>query len=95
MKLELPELGIVKKVKSMQMFKRPVQDCAKGDRLGICVTQLDPKLIERGMLAAPGTIPRFSTAVVLAQKIRYYKGRRALKDEVPCYGGTRYSNGYC
>ena len=73
--IELPELGIVKKVKSMQMFKRPVQDCAKGDRLGICVTQLDPKLIERGMLAAPGTVPRFSTAVVLAQKIRYYKGR--------------------
>jgi selenocysteine-specific elongation factor len=73
--IELPELGIVKKVKSMQMFKKPVQICEKGDRLGICVTQLDPKLIERGMLAAPGTVPRFRTAVVLAQKIRYYKGR--------------------
>jgi hypothetical protein len=52
--LELPELKLVKKVRSMQMFRRPVAACQEGDRVGICLTQLDPKLIERGMACAPG-----------------------------------------
>jgi selenocysteine-specific elongation factor len=33
--VEIPNLKIEKKVKSMQMFKRPVQSCARGDRLGM------------------------------------------------------------
>jgi hypothetical protein len=52
--LELPELRLQKKVKSMQMFRRPVQACTRGDRLGICVTQLDAKLVERGLACTPG-----------------------------------------
>ena len=52
--LELPELRLQKKVKSMQMFRRPVQACSRGDRLGICVTQLDAKLVERGLACTPG-----------------------------------------
>ena len=52
--LELPELRVQKKVKSMQMFRRPVQACSQGDRLGICVTQLDAKLVERGLACTPG-----------------------------------------
>ena len=31
-----------------------MQECRRGDRLGICVTQLDAKLIERGLACAPG-----------------------------------------
>ncbi len=41
-------------VKSMQMFHKPVQRAAAGDRLGVCVTQLDAKLLERGLACAPG-----------------------------------------
>jgi selenocysteine-specific elongation factor len=52
--IELPELRVQKKIKSMQMFRAPVQQCSAGDRVGICVTQLDAKLIERGLAAAPG-----------------------------------------
>lgn len=42
--VEIPSIKINKKVKSIQMFKQPVQKALQGDRLGICVTQLDPKV---------------------------------------------------
>lgn len=31
-----------------------MQACCRGDRLGICVTQLDAKLVERGLACTPG-----------------------------------------
>lgn len=52
--LELPDLKLQRKVKGMQMFKAPVAACARGDRVGICVTQVDAKLIERGLACTPG-----------------------------------------
>lgn len=54
--IEIPSLQQEKKVKSMQMFKQPLEVARKGDRLGICVTQLDPKLLERGLVCTPGTV---------------------------------------
>ena len=52
--IEIPDLKVTKKVKSMQMFHKPVQTATQGDRLGICVTQFDPHLIERSLVASPG-----------------------------------------
>ena len=46
----------------------------QGDRAGICVTQLDPKLIERGLACTPGSIPTFSSAIIAVEKIRFYVG---------------------
>jgi hypothetical protein len=33
--------------------------CLDVNRLGICVTQVDPKLLERGIACAPGTVGTF------------------------------------
>ena len=71
--IDLPYLKLEKKVKSMQMFKRPVQSCERGDRLGMCITQLDHNLMERGLVASPGSVPTFNAAVVSAEKIRFFK----------------------
>jgi len=38
--VELPQLQLVRKVKSLQMFRQPVQNAQQGDRVGICVTNL-------------------------------------------------------
>ena len=46
----------------------------QGDRVGICVTQLDPSRVERGWLSAPGTVPTFTAAVAALEKIRFYTG---------------------
>ena len=56
------------------MFRRPVQRCAAGDRVGICVTQLDPKLVERGVACAPGSVPTFDGAIAAIEKIRFFQG---------------------
>ena len=58
----------------MQMFRRPVVRCVAGDRVGICVTQLDPKVIERGLACTPGSVPTFSAAIAAVEKIRFYQG---------------------
>ena len=52
--IEIPGLKLSKKVKSMQMFHEPVESATQGDRLGICVTQFDPSLVERCIVSSPG-----------------------------------------
>lgn len=67
--VELPALQIQRKVKSMQMFKKNVRYAQQGDRVGICVTNLDPKLIERAIAASPGAVPLLSTVLCLVKKV--------------------------
>ncbi|OWF53685.1 selenocysteine-specific elongation factor-like [Mizuhopecten yessoensis] len=72
--IEIPSMKITKKVKSIQMFKRPVDHISQGDRAGVCVTQFDPKLLERGLVCSPGALPTISAAIVAVEQISYYKG---------------------
>jgi selenocysteine-specific elongation factor len=53
--VELPDLRLERKIKSMQMFRKPVDTISQGDRAGVCVTGLDASLVERGLLCTPGT----------------------------------------
>jgi GTPase len=80
--VELPALKVSKQVKSMQMFKRPVTSVTRGDRAALCVTQLNAKLLERGLAAAPGTVPTFAAAVAAVDKVRFFNG--------PVPGKTKY-----
>uniref|UniRef100_G1M9H0 Selenocysteine-specific elongation factor n=2 Tax=Ailuropoda melanoleuca TaxID=9646 RepID=G1M9H0_AILME len=72
--VEIPALKVVKKVKSMQMFHMPVTSAMQGDRLGICVTQFDPKLLERGLVCAPESLHTVHAAIVSVEKIPYFRG---------------------
>ena len=47
----------------------------QGDRVGICVTQLDATWVERGIACTPGSIPTFSGAVAAVDKIRFFVGQ--------------------
>jgi selenocysteine-specific elongation factor len=80
--IEIPSLQTTKKVKSMQMFHKPVKYAQQGDRVGICVTNLDAKLIERGIAATPNTIPLISSAICLVKKIRFFR--------YPCKSSTKF-----
>lgn len=71
--IELPDLQQTRKVKSMQMFRRPVKAARQGDRVGICVTNLDSALIERGIATAPSSVPLISSALCLVKKVRFFK----------------------
>ena len=56
------------------MFRQPCQSIKKGDRAGLCVTQFDPKSLERGLVCSPGALPLLFAAIVSLEKIRYYTG---------------------
>jgi selenocysteine-specific elongation factor len=72
--IEIPDLQIQRKVKSMQMFRKSVKSAKQGDRVGICVTSVDAKTIERGIAATPGSIPLLSNVICMVKKVRFFKG---------------------
>jgi len=75
--VEFPTLSFERKVKSMQMFRRKVTEIKQGDRAGICVANLDPNLMERGVAASPGSVRLISGALAVVRKVRYYRGSLA------------------
>jgi selenocysteine-specific elongation factor len=77
--VEIPSLKVIKKVKSMQMFRQPVSKVSQGDRAGICVTQFDPKLFERGLVCQPSSTPTIFAGIISVKKIQYYKGQVSSK----------------
>ncbi|CAN0199272.1 unnamed protein product [Ectocarpus sp. 8 AP-2014] len=80
--VELPSLRLQKKVKSMQMFRKPVSIARAGDRVGMCVASLDAKLMERGVVTTPGSVRPISAAIALVRK-------------VPAFTGQCLSGAYC
>ena len=72
--LEIPSLTVSKKVKSMQMFRKGVDRISQGDRAGVCVTQFDPSLLERGLVCSPGAAPISYAVFFVENNIPYYKG---------------------
>lgn len=71
--IDFPELKQQRKVKSMQMFKQPVNTAVQGDRLGVCVTQLDAKALERGIACTLGHVNMVSHAIISVRQIRFFK----------------------
>lgn len=43
-----------------------------GDRVGVCLSSLDAKLLERGVLTTPGSLKALTAAVALVQKVSVY-----------------------
>ena len=80
--VELPVLGESRKVKSIQMFHQSVKRAQQGDRVGVCVTNLDSKSIERGVVCTPGSIKRVDMALAVIKKIRAFRGRIKTGDKV-------------
>uniref|UniRef100_A0A803Y6I8 Eukaryotic elongation factor, selenocysteine-tRNA specific n=1 Tax=Meleagris gallopavo TaxID=9103 RepID=A0A803Y6I8_MELGA len=77
--VEIPALKVTKKVKSMQMFHTPVTYAMQGDRVGICVTQFDPKLLERGLICTPESLHTIHAAIISLKKIQYFRGALQTK----------------
>jgi len=73
--IEFPHLGLERKVKSMQMFRRTVKQIKQGDRAGICLANLDPNLMERGVASSPGAVKLIDAAIAVVKKVRYFKGK--------------------
>lgn len=72
--VEIPSLRAQYKCKTLQMFKKPAQRAAQGDRAGLCVTGLDPSQLERGLACAPASVPALSAVIALVKRVRFFKG---------------------
>ncbi|VDN99615.1 unnamed protein product [Rodentolepis nana] len=78
--IEVPQHKLKKKIKSIQMFRNPVDKIGPGDRAGICVTQLDPSVMERGFLALPDSLLICQTCLLTdVKRIYYFKGSVSSK----------------
>ena len=57
----------------MQVYKRLTRAIAQGDRVGVCVTQLDAKSLERGIACTYGHVTLVSNILVSVRQIRFFK----------------------
>ena len=49
---------------SLQVFHKPVERAAAGDRVSLCVTQLNVSLLERGLICSPpGSLHVFQVSI--------------------------------
>lgn len=71
--LELPDLGIIKPVKGLQVFHEPVDRCAQGDRVAVRVHGLDASGVERGIAGSPGTLTRVSQIIVAVHQVPFFQ----------------------
>lgn len=71
--IEIAALKEVRKVKSIQIFRKAANHALQGDRAGLCVTQFDASLLERGLISTPGILPNANAMVISLKKIRFFK----------------------
>ncbi|KAH9577374.1 Transcription factor [Trypanosoma melophagium] len=88
------ESNVLRKVKGLQVFHKPVQCARRGDRVGLCVVQFDAEGIERGLLCSAQTsrkmasiteLPLFeSTSAIIAEvnRVRFHR--------LPCDSHTKF-----
>ena len=79
--LEIPTIKAERKVKSIQMFRVGVSKIEQGDRAGICLTQFDPSLVERGVVCTPGTVPLLPAVIAVIDRISFFKGDISSKSK--------------
>ena len=72
--VEISNLKIEKKIKSIQVFRKSVERVIQGDRAGVCVAQFDPSLLERGLVFTDKAVPTINGAIINISKVKYYKG---------------------
>ena len=79
--IELPEHGITKKVKSIQVFRKNVKSVQKGDRASVLVSQLNAEEIERCLITSKGLVKKASALFTKLNFCSYYKGSIASRSK--------------
>ena len=77
--IELCELQQKCKIKSMEMFRKPVQVARQGDRIAMLMQHLDAEQVERGIACTPGYLRRCRKFAIDLHLVRLYK--RPIKNK--------------
>lgn len=79
--IDLPEIGVSnKKVKSIQVFRKPVTEAKKGDRCGINVAQFDSDKFERGVACKKNKAKWANSVIFPLNVIKHYKRKVSSKE---------------
>ncbi|XP_055701273.1 selenocysteine-specific elongation factor [Phlebotomus papatasi] len=71
--VEVAQLKLSRKVKTIQMFRTPLQEAKQGDRIGISITQFDAKSLERGFICRPGSVIQCRCGIIKLSRISFYR----------------------
>ncbi len=70
---ELPEFGQKRKVKSLQVFHKGVEQVIQGDRVALMTQMVEGDKPERTTLCSPGLLQRVGSVIIDLNKISYFK----------------------
>ena len=71
--VHFPEMKLDRKVKSIQVFRKPVKHANRGDRIGLSVSKFDSSM-ERGIICSTGAnVKTYNCGIARVEKVRYYK----------------------
>ncbi len=73
--VELPLLGLKRTVKSIQAFRIPQTRAKAGDRVGLCISGLTPKLMERGTVSFPGSVELVTSVIAVVRGTKFYQDK--------------------
>lgn len=77
--IQLCEIQQKYKIKSMEMFRRPIQVARQGDRVAMLMQHLEAELLERGIACSPGYLKRSRKVVIDLNLVRLFK--RPIKNK--------------
>jgi selenocysteine-specific elongation factor len=70
----LPDYQQQRRVKGLQMFRKPVAQAKQGDRIGLCITQFDASQMERGIVCGKEAhVLSTSACIAEVKKVRFHK----------------------
>lgn len=72
--IEVADMKVTKKVKSIQRFRKPVDKASSGDRVGIAVAQFEADALERGLVCFPNSVSTAAGGLFSCSRIRYFPG---------------------
>lgn len=69
------------------MFRKNVNSGKAGDRLGICITNFDPKQLERGLICQKNSVQQAFAVIIKINRIRYFKRDFKTRSKFHCSVG--------
>lgn len=79
--IEIPKIKNLRKIKSIHSFRKSINLAKAGDRIGLCITQFDPNLLERGMIAKANYLKEINMAIFKINLVKYFKGSISSKSK--------------
>lgn len=80
--IEIPNLKVSRKIKSIQSFKENVKSISAGDRAGICVQSIESESIERTLISSKPFILSKTVLLLEAKRVKYYKNELKSKSKI-------------